>query len=106
IIEVRNAGQMTQVMEKWTPVLELVFTVGGSILTLTGHPTLGVIVKAVPAPLTQATEQVIGKLVIRGLAEEQAQADLANSIVFLKAQMETSEGVFRDLERTLKDIYG
>lgn len=106
IIEQRYVERKTQVMEAWTPLIELVFTVGGSILTLTGHPTLGVVVKAIPAPLTKATEQVIGKLVIRGLAEEQAQADLANSIVFLKAQMRTSERTWQEVVGKLKDIYG
>jgi hypothetical protein len=104
------AGQQRKddVLNFWAPAVELVFYIAGAVLSVmwTQEGTIYQLSGQVSGLVGAAAVPIVGRLVIRDMAEKQAQQDLSTSIDFMRGKMVDARKQWIEIERQIRKLQG
>jgi hypothetical protein len=101
------AKQRANALTSWMPAAELIFSIGGAVLsyTLTGAIPIFHLSGQIVSSANGAVP-IVGRLVIRDMAEKHAQQDLSTSIDFMRFRMRDAKQQWKEIERLVKTLPG
>ncbi len=104
------AGQERKgdVLTSWAPAVELVFYIAGAVLSCmwTSAGPIYQLFGQVSGLVGAAAVPIVGRLVIRDMAEKQAQQDLSTSIDFMRGKMVDARKQWKEIERQVRKLQG
>jgi hypothetical protein len=96
-----TAGRADARHTKWQPIVEVVFDVAGTTLSVIWGGLEGVLLWTVAGKISPTigarAAPLVGRLLIRGFTEHGSQADLATSIDFLRGRLDHAKEQWKDV---------
>lgn len=93
-------------LERWSPVVKLILTVGTASLSMWGNPfgasTAGKILYSVSEGAVGQVANLTARMIIGGVADSRAEAELESSLDFLRGRVDGAHDAWADLIGTLR----
>jgi hypothetical protein len=92
----------------WMPAVELLFYVAGAVLSCTWTPEGSIyqLFGQLSGLVGGASAPIVGRLVIRDMAEKKAEQDLSTSIDFMRGRLLDARNQWRELMRQVRKLPG
>jgi len=104
------AGQQRkdEVLNFWAPAVELVFYIAGAVLSVmwTQEGIIYQLSGQVSGLVGPAAVPIVGRLVIRDMAEKKAQQDLSTSTDFMRSKMVDARKQWKEIEHQVRKLSG